>query len=199
GQRGHRRGERRVVGGEDHLAGAAGERALDAAHDEWAAGDQAQGLARQARGGITGGYGDTEAHAGILARPPLCPAAGRRHVQCAAEARAWRVLSMRRRMVAMASAGSRAVTGTAYQPGCAKRRHFTASFSVISTGRPSRNARSAGRKSWWSANACGTTMMPAASSVAKKRAGSPIPATACTLCRAKDASGRAPEPSSASA
>ena len=42
------------------------------------------------------------------------------------------------------ASGSRASAGTACQPGCAKPRHFTASFSVISTGNGLPKAKSPG-------------------------------------------------------
>src|ERR1700679_161370 len=59
-------------------------------------------------------------------------------------------------------------------------RHFTASFSVIRTGRSSGKDISSIPSFAWSGSACSTTLMPTARSMVKKRCGLPIAAIACT-------------------
>ena len=82
--------------------------------------EQAQRLARQARGRVTRGNGDNEVrHA--------CPFGG----------------SLSKNAIQNAS-GNCAFTGTEKNALSAKARHFTASFSVISTGRRLPNSKSAG-------------------------------------------------------
>src|SRR6266446_2153358 len=93
-----------------------------------------------------------------------------------------------------------AATGTYHSRGSANAAHLTESFSVMSTGAESAKSSSRAAKRWWSGKACSTTSMPSARSSRKKRAGLPIPATACTRLPPNSRSGRGvPCPSSRSA
>src|SRR4051794_26821031 len=103
--------------------------------------------------------------------------------------------STRSMSAAVSPSVNSAVTGTYQQRSSAKAAHFTASFSVMSTGSWSPKFRSPDLKAWWSGMGCSYTVSPALRSMSKKRCGLPMAATACTPAPRKlDSERSAPPP-----
>ena len=120
-------GDALVVGGNPHFARTGGERATrDMQHQRFAS-EQAQRFAGQARGRVTRGNRDDEIGIGWL---------DGHHCES-------RKVESRSSSATQKASGNSALTGTLKCRAVANAAHFTASFSVISTGRSLPNWKSA--------------------------------------------------------